>query len=155
MLVSRTKTSSEHFVKMDEHCVIWQVTLLGNSAQLNAIHSGKHSHTHTYILEPKYLKCFIAATSAMTAGIVYRAWCRESCSEQKSRWPGRAENVLDRGLLWKLNRSNSNVWHGGWLGESWCICWWQMANSGSQQDQPVHVRSRRVSQSQKPKAVSH
>lgn len=64
-------TSSDYFMEMDEHCVIWQATILGDSAQFNVIHSDKHSHTH--ILEPKYLNSFIAATSAMTAAIVCRA----------------------------------------------------------------------------------
>ncbi len=67
---------------------------------------------------------------------------------QRMYWTG--------GPLWKLSWSNVHgldVWHGGWLGESWCTCWWQMVNSGSQQDH------RRVSQSQggelKLKAFSH
>ncbi len=67
---------------------------------------------------------------------------------QRMYWTG--------GLLWKLSRSNLHgldVWHGGWLGESWRTCWWRMVNSGSQQDH------RRVSQSQggelKLKAFSH
>lgn len=41
-------TTSDYFMEIDEHRVIWQATILGDSAQFNVIHSGKHSNTHIF-----------------------------------------------------------------------------------------------------------